>query len=54
MTLDAGKRQIYEKPVLRVLDLAADEVLAQGCKTASQPAVGRPTCASKPCAGKGS
>ena len=27
------RKQPYEKPVLRVIDLAAEEVLAVGCKT---------------------
>lgn len=31
---DAGKdKRPYEKPVLRIIELAAEEVLAVGCKT---------------------
>ena len=33
-----GKKQPYEKPRLRAIDLAGDEVLATGCKTVSQTA----------------
>jgi hypothetical protein len=29
-----GKKQTYEKPRLRIIELAAEEVLAVGCKTA--------------------
>lgn len=28
-----AKKRPYERPVLRVIELAADEVLAVGCKT---------------------
>ena len=47
-------RRPYEKPALRIIELAAEEVLAVGCKAGHTPASGRPTCASKPCAQKGS
>jgi len=48
-------RQPYEKPRLRSFPLAADEVLAKGCKMAS-PAGGfqAPGCASGGCFGFGS
>lgn len=43
-TSDSSKRR-YEKPRLRVIELAADEVLAVGCKTDSGGTnVGPPTC----------
>jgi hypothetical protein len=29
---ESGKKQIYEKPELRVIDLVAEEVLALACK----------------------
>ena len=48
-----GKKS-YEKPVLRSIELAAEEVLAVGCKMVQMPASGRPTCNSRPCAAKGS
>lgn len=33
--MDHEKRQIYEKPVLRVIELAAEETMGNPCKTAS-------------------
>ena len=52
---EKGKRH-YEKPLLRVIELAAEEVLAVGCKLASSgSAVGYPTnCIGSGCAGSGS
>jgi hypothetical protein len=46
----------YEKPKLRIIELAAEEVLGIGCKTfASGSAVGGgPTCMIRHCAGLGS
>lgn len=47
MTTDEIKDQKkkYEKPEVTVIDLAADEVLAAGCKTASTTAApGTPFC----------
>lgn len=41
----------YEKPLLRVIELASDEVLAAGCKTPGTPKNGAP--ASFPCNGLG-
>ena len=31
-----NSRQVYEKPLLRTIELVAEEVLGVGCKTASQ------------------
>ncbi len=52
---EKGKRH-YEKPMLRTIELAAEEVLAVGCKLASSgSAVGWPTnCIGGGCAGSGS
>jgi hypothetical protein len=47
-------KKSYEKPALRSIELAAEEVLAVGCKMTQMPASGRPTCNSRPCAQKGS
>jgi hypothetical protein len=49
-------KQPYEKPVLRPIELAADEVLAAGCKlgTSVHAGFGRPACVVRPCVGKGS
>jgi len=46
----------YEKPLLRVIELAAEEVLAVGCKLASSgSAFGWPTtCIGSGCSGAGS
>lgn len=46
----------YEKPVVRVIRLAADEVLATGCKLVqgSYSSPNAPTCQSGRCAGIGS
>jgi hypothetical protein len=43
--LDEPKRKIYQKPEITIIDLAADEVLATGCKAVSTPAApGTPFC----------
>lgn len=34
---DKSGKRVYEKPLLRVIDLAADEVLGTGCKTGPPP-----------------
>lgn len=49
---EAGKQR-YEKPVLRIIELAAEETLSVGCKL---KAMGGPaTCAvGSPCIGDGS
>ncbi|GAB4488903.1 MAG: hypothetical protein OHK006_19900 [Thermodesulfovibrionales bacterium] len=46
---DSGTGRPYERPVLRQIDLAADEVMAAGCKTVSRtgPSTLNPPCA--PC-----
>jgi hypothetical protein len=44
----------YEKPRLRIIELAAEEVLAVGCKTAGTGAFGLPTCRARPCVNTGS
>jgi len=47
-------KRVYEKPLLRSIDLVAEEVLATGCKTKGSSAVGKPTCHSRPCSVLGS
>lgn len=47
-------KQAYEKPMLRTIELAAEEVLAVGCKTTSSPAFGSFPCAARPCSAAGS
>ncbi len=46
------EKQAYEKPRLRIIELAAEEVLAVGCKTApGRPGQSSPTgCGSISCA----
>jgi len=46
----------YEKPRLRAIELAAEEVLATGCKTSASGTAfgGGPTCIIRNCAGAGS
>lgn len=49
-------KEPYEKPRLRKIELAAEEVLAVGCKlqgSGSAP-LGPPPCVSNKCAGVGS
>ena len=43
--------QIYEKPKLRVIELAAEEVMATGCKILSGTSIGKNglPCASNAC-----
>ena len=51
-----NNKQSYEKPKLRMIELAADEVMATGCKTlgpAGSLKNGLP-CASNQCSVKGS
>ena len=47
------RKRPYEKPKLRVIDLAAEEVLGIACKTATTGASGT-SCASGSCAELGS
>lgn len=51
---DSGKKPVYIKPKLRIIELVADEVLAAGCKTASGGGPAPPTCLTSPCADDGS
>lgn len=45
----------YEKPVLRVIELAAEEVLSIGCKTQTSGFnFGAPTCLANGCVENGS
>ncbi len=50
------KKKVYEKPRLRIIELAADEVLATGCKLVSGGfAAGATPCfPGNGCAGEGS
>jgi hypothetical protein len=48
------EKQAYERPRLRTIELAADEVLAIGCKTATTPAPLGPNCPATNCTGIGS
>lgn len=53
--LSTSKRQSYEKPRMRVIELVAEEVLSVGCKLSSGP--GGPigaTCTSSACFADGS
>jgi len=54
-TAKKGKKP-YQKPELKVIDLAAEEVLAVGCKTISSPGTGGSpiSCGAAPCAAMGS
>jgi hypothetical protein len=48
-------KQPYEKPLLRVIELSSEEVLATGCKNPSTPNPGSPTsCIARQCAKNGS
>ena len=48
-------RRLYRKPELRVVELAAKEALAVGCKQGNQgPDVGNPRCQFKNCTNLGS
>ena len=48
------KRLPYEKPKLRVIDLAAEEVLGVGCKMGGSRAERNNTCISGSCSALGS
>lgn len=48
------QRRPYEAPQLAAVDLAADEVLASGCKIGGENAVGSSTCAFGGCVTPGS
>ena len=47
-------RRPYEKPELKVIELAAEEVLATGCKNLTSFGFGQPVCFVQPCIGDGS
>jgi hypothetical protein len=47
------KRRPYEKPKLRVIELAAEEVLGIGCKIGGEGASGISTCAGGGCSAPG-
>lgn len=52
---EGSKKREYEKPRLRTIELAAEEVLAAGCKLASANfAFGVIPCTAGTCAGPGS
>ena len=53
-TQQGGKA--YQKPEIRVVELAADEVLSVGCKTTTSPGTGLPAanCILARCSGDGS
>lgn len=49
------KKQTYEKPRLRTIELAAEEVLGVGCKLASSGfAFDQTPCTPGPCSAEGS
>jgi hypothetical protein len=51
------KKQAYETPRLRTIELAAEEILAVGCKAVSSgtaPGSPTPPCMIRNCAGRGS
>ena len=49
-------RKAYQKPEIKVIELAAEEVLSVGCKTQVSPGVGLPAgnCILARCSGNGS
>ncbi len=49
-----NKKKEYEKPKLRTIELAAEEVLAVGCKTVGGPGPFSAICMAQACAGLGS
>jgi len=54
---EGNEKQTYEKPRLRTIELAAEEILAIGCKALSSgtaPGSTTPPCMVRHCAGKGS
>lgn len=52
--MEREEKQIYEKPVLRIIELAAEETLMIGCKSNIAPGRSVPTCAATNCSGSGS
>ncbi|NWF98586.1 MAG: hypothetical protein HXY52_06615 [Nitrospirae bacterium] len=56
-SLEKQQKQHYEKPMLRQIELVAEEILAVGCKslsTGTAPKSATPPCMIRHCAGKGS
>jgi hypothetical protein len=55
-THEGNEKQAYEKPRLRTIELAAEEILAIGCKSTMNNAPGSstPPCMIRHCSGKGS
>lgn len=53
---EGNEKQTYEKPSLRTIELAAEEILAIGCKavTGMAPGSNTPPCMIRHCSGKGS
>ena len=53
---EGNEKQTYEKPRLRAIELAAEEILAIGCKSVTGVASGStsPPCMVRHCSGKGS
>ena len=53
--MEKKKKEKYEKPQLRVIELKADEVLAVGCKLSGGPGGPiLPTCTGSGCVDAGS
>jgi len=48
------KRRAYAKPVLRSIDLVADQVMATGCKMVGSGNPGGMSCAQNNCVSNGS
>lgn len=53
---EENNKSVYEKPKLRVIDLAAEEVMATGCKIIGGTSIGRNglPCVSGQCVSTGS
>lgn len=53
---EENNKSVYEKPQLRVIELAAEEVMATGCKIMGGTSIGRNglPCASGQCVSIGS
>ncbi|MFZ2198249.1 MAG: hypothetical protein WAV13_10980 [Thermodesulfovibrionales bacterium] len=53
--MEKGKKDKYEKPVLKKMDLTADETLAVGCKTTTSGGKAMPCISGMiKCSGTGS
>lgn len=53
---EENNKSVYEKPKLRVIDLAAEEVMATGCKTIAGTSIGKmgQPCSTGQCVSTGS